>query len=172
MPYMTETYDILILKGLDTTRAFCCWVKTGGKSMANHGERARCFMLFFKVFPFTGKKRDVFRLVLTHLTTPHLFFSSPEPKAHRWAYRIPMVRRPSSSVVRPSVRSQFQKSSSLKPLGQSKPNFMWSFLGKGGTKVYINRPGRMTKVAAMPIYGKNLKKNLLLKNQKAEDLET
>ena len=34
-------------------------------------------------------------------------------------------------VVRPSVRrSQFQRSSPLKPLGQSKPNFMWSILRK------------------------------------------
>ena len=61
-------------------------------------------------------------------------FSPPEPKAHRWAYRIPMVRRPSS--VRPSSvrRSQFQTSSSPKALGQSKPNFMWSLLGKGERK--------------------------------------
>ena len=29
----------------------------------------------------------------------------------------------------------------------------------GGTKVYINGPGHMTKMAAMPIYGKNLKKS-------------
>ena len=28
---------------------------------------------------------------------------------------------------------------------------------EGGTKVYINGPGHMTKMAAMPIYGKNLK---------------
>ena len=42
--------------------------------------------------------------------------------------------RPSS--VRPSVvrRSQFQRSSPLKPLGQSKPNFMWSILRKGERK--------------------------------------
>ena len=26
----------------------------------------------------------------------------------------------------------------------------------GGTKVYINGPGHMTKMAALPIYGKNL----------------
>ena len=43
---------------------------------------------------------------------------------------------------------------------------------EGGTKVYINGPGHMTKMAAMPIYGKNLKKNLLLQNQKSYDLET
>ena len=42
---------------------------------------------------------------------------------------------------------------------------------EGGTKVYINGPGHMTKTAAMPIYGKNLK-NLLLQNQKSYDLET
>ena len=42
------------------------------------------------------------------------------------------------------------------------------------TIVYSNGPGHMTKMAAMPIYGKNLKtlKNLLLRNQKADDLET
>ena len=40
-----------------------------------------------------------------------------------------------SSVRRPSVRrSQFQKSSPLKPLGQSRPNFMWSILRKGERK--------------------------------------
>ena len=30
---------------------------------------------------------------------------------------------------------------------------------EGGTKVYINGPGHMTKMAAMPIYGKNVKKS-------------
>ena len=38
-------------------------------------------------------------------------------------------------------------------------------------KVYINGLGHMTKMATMPIYGKNLK-NLLLQNQKSYDLET
>ena len=28
-----------------------------------------------------------------------------------------------------------------------------------GTKVYANGPGHMTKMAAMPIYGKNIKKS-------------
>ena len=28
----------------------------------------------------------------------------------------------------------------------------------GGMKIYSNGPGHMTKMAAMPIYGKNLKK--------------
>ena len=58
-----------------------------------------------------------------------------------------VVRR--SSVV---VRPQFQRSSPLKPLGQSKPNFTWSILRTGG-------PSHMTKMAAMPIYGKSHKKS-------------
>ena len=41
----------------------------------------------------------------------------------------------------------------------------------GETKVCSNGPCHMTKMAAMPIYGKNLK-NLLLRNQKTDDLET
>ena len=41
----------------------------------------------------------------------------------------------------------------------------------GGTKVCSNGPGHMTKMATMAIYGKNLK-NLLLWNQKADDLES
>ena len=44
------------------------------------------------------------------------------------------------------------QTSSLKRLqGQSKPNFMWV----GGTKVCLRHLGHMTKMAAMPIYGKN-----------------
>ena len=30
---------------------------------------------------------------------------------------------------------------------------------EGGTENYINGPGHITKMAAMPIYGKNLKKS-------------
>ena len=41
----------------------------------------------------------------------------------------------------------------------------------GGTKVCSNGSGNMTKMAAMPIYDKNLK-NLLLWNQKAFEFET
>ena len=41
-------------------------------------------------------------------------------------------------------------------------------LQEGRTKVYMNGPGHMTKMAATPIYGKSL----LLWNYKADDLET
>ena len=40
-----------------------------------------------------------------------------------------MVRRRPSVVVRPSVVHHFQRSSSRKPLGLSKPNFIWSLSG-------------------------------------------
>ena len=64
-----------------------------------------------------------------------LFLAHLSRRLTRWAYRMAMIRRP--SVVRPSssvVRPQFQRSSPLKPLGQSKPNFMWSILRKGERK--------------------------------------
>ena len=35
------------------------------------------------------------------------------------------------------------------------PNFMWSLIGKG-EKNYIIGPGHITKMATMPLYGKNL----------------
>ena len=54
--------------------------------------------------------------------------------------------------VDPSVVHHFQRSSSLKPPGQSKPNFMWPSMGRGNQ-------GHMTKMAAMPIHGRNLKKS-------------
>ena len=40
-----------------------------------------------------------------------------------------------------------------------------------GTKVYIIGPGHMTKMAAMPIYGKIIK-GLLVQYHKLDDLET
>ena len=49
-----------------------------------------------------------------------------------------------------------------------KPKFHVEPPWDGGTKVCSNGPGHMTKMAAMPIYGK---KNLLLRNQKVYDLE-
>ena len=42
---------------------------------------------------------------------------------------------------------------------------------EGGKKVYINREGHMTKMAAMAINSKTFK-NLFLQNQKAYDFET
>ena len=44
--------------------------------------------------------------------------------------------------------------------------------GEGGTKVCINGPGHMTKMAAMPIYMVKTLKNLLLQNRRADFHET
>ena len=79
------------------------------------------------------------------------------------------VRRPSSSVRRrPSTISNVFSSETAWPI---KAKFYVELPWEWGTKVYINGPGHMTKMAAMPIYGKILK-NLLLQNQKSYDLET
>ena len=65
-----------------------------------------------------------------------------------------MLRRP--SVVRPSTISNIFSSETAWLL---KAKFYVEPPLEGGTKVYINGPGHMTKMAAMPKYGKNLKKS-------------
>ena len=47
------------------------------------------------------------------------------------------------------------QTSSLKRLGQSEPNFMWSILRKGNENLFINGQGHMTKMAAMAINSQN-----------------
>ena len=75
-----------------------------------------------------------------------------------WAYRIGRIPSSSSTLFKHLLlRNHWANQSQI------------SY--DGGTKVCSNGPGHMTKLAAMPIYGKNLK-NLLLWNQKADDLET
>ena len=64
----------------------------------------------------------------------------------------PWIRRPSSSVVRPFTFSNIFSSKTAWPI---KAKFYVEPLWEGGTKVYINGPGHMTKMAATPIYGKN-----------------
>ena len=78
-------------------------------------------------------------------------FSSPELKAYWWAYRIGW---PPSSVIVHTL----QTSSPQKPLGQT-VKFQREPPWDGGTKVYSNGPGHMTKMATMLIYRKNLKKS-------------
>ena len=78
-----------------------------------------------------------------------------------------MVRRPlwlSSSL---STISNIFSSETTLPI---KAKFYMEPPWEGARKVYINGPGHMTKMAAMPIYGKNFKN--LLKKQKFYDLET
>ena len=63
---------------------------------------------------------------------------------------------PYTTVVRPSTISNVFSSETAWPI---KAKFYGEPPWEGGTKVYINGPGHMTKMAAMPIYGKNLKKS-------------
>ena len=74
-----------------------------------------------------------------------------------------MIRRP--SVRRPSVRRPpFSKIFFSETAWPIKAKFYMKHLWEGGTNVYINNPGHMTKMAAMPIYDKKPFKNLLLRN--------
>ena len=94
-------------------------------------------------------------------------FSSPEPKAHWWAYSI---GRPLSSVCM-YVCQHFQTSSPLKPLGWLKPNFMWSLLGMGERKFVQMVQVTWPRWPPCSYMVKTLK-SLFLRNQKAYDLET
>ena len=85
----------------------------------------------------------------------YILFSSPEPKANRELIGYPWIRRP-SVVVRPFTFSNIFSSETAWPI---KAKFYVEPPWEGGTKVCINGPGHMTKMAAMPIYGKNLKKS-------------
>ena len=68
----------------------------------------------------------------------------------------PWIRRPSASVVRPFTFSNVFSSETAWPI---KAKFYVEPHWEGETKAYINGLGHMTKIAAMPIYGKNLKKS-------------
>ena len=67
--------------------------------------------------------------------------------------------------------STFSNIFSSETTGPIKVKFHVELPWDGGTKVCSNGPGHMTKMAAIPIYVKNLK-NLLLQNKKAADLES
>ena len=81
-------------------------------------------------------------------------FSSPEPKAHWWAYRI---GRPLSSVVR--RRPHFLNIFSTETTGPIKVKFHMERVCDRETKVCSNGPGHMTTMAAMPRCDKNLKQS-------------
>ena len=82
-------------------------------------------------------------------------FRSPEPKALGGAYSIGRLRRP-SFVVRPSTISNDLSSETTTKIQMQPPGLL-------GTKSCSNSLSHMTKMATMPIYGKNLKN--LLQNQ-------
>ena len=83
--------------------------------------------------------------------------SSPEPLGSQGeliVYPCSGVRP--SSVVCPFTISNIFSSETAWPI---KAKFYVEPPWEGGTKVCINGPGHITKMAAMPIYGKNLKKS-------------
>ena len=83
--------------------------------------------------------------------------SSPEPLGLKGELIVyPWIRRPSVVVRRPSTISNIFSSETAWPI---KDKFYVEPPWEGGTKVCINGPGHMTKMATMPIYGKNLKKS-------------
>ena len=101
-----------------------------------------------------------------------VIFSSPEPKAHWWAYG--KGRHLSSVCMYVCVcvwggGCQHNQTSS-ETSGPIEAKFHVEPSWDGRTKVCSNGPGHMTNMAAMPIHCKNLKH--LLRNQKADDLET
>ena len=78
---------------------------------------------------------------------------STEPKAHRWAYSIPMVRRPSASVPPFTISTLSKTAWPIKAKYYVEPPWV------GGTKVCSRHLGHMTKMATTPMYGKNPSKS-------------
>ena len=85
----------------------------------------------------------------------HLFslFSSPEPLGSQGE----LIVYPYSGVrCRRRCRQECLNIFSSETALPIKAKFYVDPPWEGGTKVYINGPGHMTKMAAMPLYGKNL----------------
>ena len=92
-----------------------------------------------------------------------LFFiiSSPEPWGSQgelivYPYSGVRCRRRRSRSRRCRRRQQCLNIFSSETALPIKAKFYVAPPWEGGTKVYKNGPGHMTKMAAMPIYGKNL----------------
>ena len=105
-----------------------------------------CFAIVQK---YTTKRKRVSLICRINM---YILFSSPEPSGSQGE----LIVYP-CSVVRPSVvrRPPFSNIFSSETAWPIKAKFYMKHLWEGGTNVYINNPGHMTKMAAMPIYGKN-----------------
>ena len=68
---------------------------------------------------------------------------------------VKFFRRPSASVVRPHFSNIFSSETAWPIKAKFYVEPPWG----GGTKVYINDPGHMTKMAAMLKNAQNLKKS-------------
>ena len=120
--------------------------------------------LFVETVPFTGLMTlfsfecSVIRYIVIHsvLSDLYLFLAHLSRRLTGELIGYPWIRRPSSSsvVVRPFTFSSIFSSETAWLI---KAKFYMEPPWEGGTKVCINGPGHMTKMAAMPIYGKNLK---------------
>ena len=109
-------------------------------------------------FSLQGAVLDTHRDAVFWLPSVTLFYAPFKNEieillAHWWAYSKAMVCRP--SVVRPP----FSKIFFSKTAGPIKAKFHMEPQWDGGTKVYSRGLGHMTKMAATPIYGKNLQKS-------------
>ena len=96
-------------------------------------------------------------VVVRELVLP---LSSPEPKAHKVSIKytigqLSVVRRnpPSSSV------HTFKNIISSNTTGPTEVTFYMEIQSLAETKVYVIGPGHITKMAAVPIYGKTLQKS-------------
>ena len=88
-------------------------------------------------------------------TNAFVVFSSREPSGSHGEFIIypySGVRRRPSSSVRPQCSNIFSSETAWPIKAKFHVESPW----EGGTKVYINVHGHMTKKAATPIYGKNL----------------
>ena len=74
----------------------------------------------------------------------------------KWIYMIIKGQGHSLILVQGHSDSTFSNLFSLESLCRLKPNFMWLLRGM---EIVFNYLGHMTKMAAMPIYGKNIKKS-------------
>ena len=130
-------------------------IKGQGHSLTSMGCEEWKFVQMFQVtWPCISKFVLMQHILSTHVSDTWpvvLWFTSPEPKAHWWAYRI---GRPPPYVV----HTLFNIFSS-ETTGPIKVKFHMKLLWDGGKKIYSNGLGHMTKLAAMPIFGKNLKKS-------------
>ena len=100
---------------------------------------------------------DLICQVLQHLNT--LFISSPEPLGSQGeliVYPYSGVRCRRCRRRRRRRRQQYLNIFSSETALPIKAKFYVEPPWEGGTKVYINGPGHMTKMAAMPINVKNL----------------
>ena len=103
-----------------------------------------------------NKAMDVFALLLGSPSYIVAFLAHLSRRLTGELIGYPWIRRPSSSVRRPFTFSNIFSSETAWPI---KAKFYVKPPWEGGTKVCINGPGHMTKMAAMPIYGKNLQKS-------------